>query len=323
MPSTKNTNESDDDKDDFDSLCTWKKLKSLSSQIQEYSSVAGDKDADNSYYVIMLNACKKYHDDDSTQKDKDDAKQTIMDATSELLEDMAPMQTYLSKIQTALGDFDNSCQANQASLETLEQTMSATLEDQFGDIKDLLKDIDKLRGDVDADQHVIDKDRMNEELTAAYVWIPVAGTIAGVVMWTKYQNEINAYQDKIDNLEAQIESDEAKVKAHISLMGIVTSMKISSLIGPAKTTIEEIQGGWDVMGNMLQDLYDNAAKFEDKIPTMTIDCAKLNTISQEWRDLYVYVNTYVSQADLTPDLKVKSLDDYKKELHEASSKQRS
>ncbi|RAH81945.1 hypothetical protein BO86DRAFT_399475 [Aspergillus japonicus CBS 114.51] len=64
--------------------------------------------------------------------------------------------------------------------------------------------------------------------------------------------------------------------------------EISDLIGPAKQTIETIERGWDVMGTIIQYIYDQASRFEDEIPQVLLPGLQLDDIAKAWLKLNHY-----------------------------------
>ncbi|PYI00015.1 hypothetical protein BO71DRAFT_414954 [Aspergillus ellipticus CBS 707.79] len=316
----------DSDDSDFSKLCTWDKMNTLAQQIYEYSDNAGDTSAEDSY-GMMLQLCGDYNKSND-QKQRDEYRQNIVAITEELLGDIGPIQTHITKVKSALEDFDKSGETQATKLETLETDMTAILNKDLGDVKSLQADIDSQTKDIASDQK--ESTRIGPS--------PIAGTIAGPIMFAKFQSTINDYEGRIDALNKLIKDENEKIQIHKTLQANVTSIKVNSilascikssltsvalhnqainlsnLIGPALETIEKPERGWNVMGTMVQDLHDKVSKFEDQVPPLLLTQAKLDKIAKEWLKLNKYVTSYIQNAQLRPQVTVTTLDDYLEQL---------
>ncbi|KAE8388998.1 hypothetical protein BDV23DRAFT_173435 [Aspergillus alliaceus] len=318
----KSQRSTDDDDSDFDKLCTWDKMNGLAQKIYNYSDDAGSTDAEDSYYVVMLKLCGDYNDTDDAAE-QEQIRGNIKDITDDLLADVNIILSRIDKVKSALEAFDKSCQSNQSTLEGLETSMTTILTTELGNIEDLEAQIQAHQDDIKGYQAIIDQDRFDQKMTAAYVWIPIAGTIAGPIVFAQKQSEINEYEAKIDKMNKLIQDEHASVLLHKTLQANVTSMKgqakdLSDLIGPAIATIEALKGGWDVMGTQVKYINDKAASFEEKIPKMVLSQLKLNSISNEWLKLNKYVTSYIQTAQMVPQVNVTDLDDYLQQLKDAA-----
>ncbi|KAL3435921.1 hypothetical protein BDV09DRAFT_203813 [Aspergillus tetrazonus] len=311
--------------DDFDKLSTSEKMDVLSGQIYSYSEDAGG-DTEVSYYTVMLQYCKKFNE--ATDSDaKEEARTAVVEITESLLGDIAPIQTHIEKIKSELNEFDKTCETNASDLSSLETNMTALLNDELGQIDELEKQISEQLDDIKADQRIIDDDRYQQQLTAAYVWIPVIGTVAAAVVFAEKQEEIEKYEKKIRNLKNLIESEQESILLHKTLQGNLTSMakqtkELKDQISPAKTTVEELAGGWEFMRVQIQDIYDKAAKFEDKIPTMVLTQLQLEKIVKAWNDLNKYVSSYIQVANVVPPITTLPIGDYLDQLDEVQKSKR-
>lgn len=147
---TKGTSEGD-----FDKLSTSEKMDVLSGQIYSYSEDAGGDTADDSYYTVMLQYCRKFNE--ATDSDaKEEARAAVVEITGALLENIAPIQTHIGKIKTELNDFDKDCETNASDLSSLETNMTALLNDELGQIDELENQISEQLDDIKADQKIID-----------------------------------------------------------------------------------------------------------------------------------------------------------------------
>ncbi|KAB8229588.1 uncharacterized protein BDW43DRAFT_186907 [Aspergillus alliaceus] len=318
----KSQRSTDDDDSDFDKLCTWDKMNGLAQKIYNYSDDAGSTDAEDSYYVVMLKLCGDYNDTDDAAE-QEQIRGNIKDITDDLLADVNIILSRIDKVKSALEAFDKSCQSNQFTLEGLETSMTTILTTELGNIEDLEAQIQAHQDDIKGYQAIIDQDRFDQKMTAAYVWIPIAGTIAGPIVFAQKQSEINEYEAKIDAMNKLIQDEHASVLLHKTLQANVTSMKgqakeLSGLIGPAIATIEALKGGWDVMGTQVKYINDKAASFEEKIPKMALSQLKLNRISNEWLKLNKYVTSYIQTAQMVPQVNVTDLNDYLQQLKDAA-----
>ncbi|PYH38767.1 uncharacterized protein BO87DRAFT_421880 [Aspergillus neoniger CBS 115656] len=203
--------------------------------------------------------------------------------------------------------------------------MKSILNKKPGSINDLENEIKEHQADIVGYQAIIDHDRFEQEMTAAYVWIPLVGTIAATVIFAQLQEEINIYESKIEAMNKLIKDAEASKQVHKTLQANVTFMKsqakeLSDLIDPAKQAIETLEGGWDVMGTEVQYIHDKANDFNEKIPRMTLSKTKLNSISKEWYKLNKYASSYIEKSQLVPAVQIQSLDDYLQELKDVAIK---
>lgn len=101
-------------------------------------------------------------------------------------------------------------------------------------------------------------------------------------------------------------------------------------------TIEELQGGWDLMGVQLLYIYNGVAPIEKQIPKVTF---RLDKIAQEWLKLNTYgklgcaiyqtscckdllclflVASYIEKAVITPSVVTLSLEEYSQQLKDAN-----
>ncbi|RDW72358.1 uncharacterized protein DSM5745_07530 [Aspergillus mulundensis] len=309
--------------DEFDQMCTWDKMGKVSGEIWSYSKDAGGKVADDSYYVLMLTYCRKFNEA-TTAGEKEEARTTVVELTESLLDSIEPIQAHIEKIKTALNEFDKACEKNEIDLQSLETNMTDLLNEELGSIEDLQKEIDDQLKKIEADQKIIDNCRYNQEMTAAYVWIPLIGTIAAIAVYEQNQEKIDEYESKIKELQKLMKSENEDIQIHKTLQGNLTSMKNQSSdlrkqIGPARTTVEELGGGWEFMRVQLEYIHDKAAKFEDKIPSMTMTEIQLNSICNAWNGLETYVASYIQTANVVP-IEPMSLDAYVRELDQAKKK---
>ncbi|KAF5855403.1 hypothetical protein ETB97_009314 [Aspergillus alliaceus] len=303
----------DGDDSAFDALCTFNKMNTLASQIYGYADNAGADDS--SYYLFMFDQCKKYNDDDATDQQREAARKAILDATEDLLSDVAPMQLHAKKVSDALNDFEQACDQREGALVDSETSMTSILNEDLGDIDDLQEKINSQLADIAADQKIIDADRYDQQMTAAYVWIPIIGTIAGPVVFAERQADIEKYEKKIAALKDLISSEQDQIALHQQLQGHVTAMSkqcqdLKALIGPAKETAEKLKGGWDLMGDEIQKVHDTAEKFETKIPGVGFAEIQLESIVREWKKLYKGAREYIKTAPVLPRTDVMSIDDY-------------
>ncbi|GAB1210937.1 hypothetical protein ATERTT37_000047 [Aspergillus terreus] len=299
----------DGDDSAFDALCTFEKMNTLASQIYGYADNAGADDS--SYYLFMFDQCKNYNDDDATDQQREAARKAILDATEDLLSDVAPMQLHAKKVSDALNDFEQACDKREAALVDSETSMTSILNEDLGDIDDLQEKIDSQLANIAADQKIIDADRYDQQMTAAYVWIPIIGTIAGPVVFAERQADIEKYEKKIAALKDLISSEQDQIALHQQLQGHVTAMSdLKALIGPAKETAEKLKGGWDLMGDEIQKVHDTAEKFETKIPGVGFADIQLKSIVREWKKLYKGAREYIKAAPVLPRTEVMSIDDY-------------
>ncbi|RAK77617.1 uncharacterized protein BO72DRAFT_403456 [Aspergillus fijiensis CBS 313.89] len=301
----------EDDGDDsaFDALCTFDKMNTLASQIYGYADTAGADDS--SYYRFMFQQCEKYNDPDATSEDKKKAQKAIEDVTEDLLSDIAPMQLHAKKVSDALDLFEKACEQRENALVDSETSMTTILNVDLGDIDDLREKIDSQLADIAADQKIIDADRYDQEMTAAYVWIPIIGTIAGPIVFAERQADVEKYEKKIADLKASISSEQDKIALHQQLQGHVTAMSdLKALIGPAKETAEKLEGGWNLIGDEIQLVHDTAKRLEDKIPGVDFAEYQLQSIVGEWKKLYKGVREYIQTAPVVPTTDVMSIDDY-------------
>lgn len=145
----------DDDDSDFDKLCTWDKMNGLAQKIYNYSDDAGSKDAEDSYYVVMLKLCGDYNNTDDAAEQKN-IRGNIKDITDDLLVDVNIILSRIEKVKTALEAFDKRCQTNQSTLEGLETSMATILNTELGNIEDLENDIAAHQKDINGYQDKID-----------------------------------------------------------------------------------------------------------------------------------------------------------------------
>ncbi|RAL12819.1 uncharacterized protein BO97DRAFT_389211 [Aspergillus homomorphus CBS 101889] len=303
----------DGDDSAFDALCTFDKMNTLASQIYGYADNAGADDS--SYYLFMLNQCKKYNDDNATDQQKQEARKAILDATEDLLSDVEPMQLHAAKVSDALDVFEKACDKREGALVDSETSMTSILNEDLGDIDDLQDKIASQLADIAADQKIIDADRYDQQMTAAYVWIPIIGTIAGPIVFAERQADIEKYEKKIAALKDLISSEQDKIALHQQLQGHVTAMSkqcqdLKALIGPARETAEKLKGGWDLMGDEIRKVHNTAEKFENKIPGVDFADIQLQSIVREWKKLYEGVTEYIKTAPVLPRTDVMSIDDY-------------
>lgn len=303
----------DGDDSAFDALCTFDKMNTLSSQIYGYADNAGSDDS--SYYLFMFDQCSKYNDDGATDQQREAARKAILDATEDLLSDIAPMQLHAKKVSDALNVFELACDKRESALVDSETNMTSILNEDLGDIDDLQDKIDSQLADIAADQKIIDSDRYDQKMTAAYVWIPIIGTIAAPIVFAERQADIEKYEKKIAALKALISSEQDKIALHQQLQGHVTAMSkqcqdLKALIGPARETAEKLKGGWDLMGDEIQKVHDTAEKFETKIPGVSFAEIQLESIVREWKRLYKGAREYIKTAPVLPRTDVMSIDDY-------------
>ncbi|OJJ96585.1 hypothetical protein ASPACDRAFT_34589 [Aspergillus aculeatus ATCC 16872] len=307
------TKEDDGDDSAFDALCTFDKMNTLASQIYGYADTAGADDS--SYYRFMLDKCREYNDEDATEEQRQKAQKAIQDVTEDLLSDIEPMQRHAKKVSDALAAFEKACEKRESALGDSEASMTTILNDDLGDISDLQQKIVSQLKDIDADQKIIDADRYDQEMTAAYVWIPIMGTIAGSIVFAERQADIEKYEKKIAALKELISSEQEKIALHQLLQGHVTSMSnqcrdLKALIGPARETAEKLEGGWNLIGAEVKVVHDTAERFENKIPGVDFAEYQLQTIVDEWKKLYKGVREYIKTAPVLPRTDVMSIDDY-------------
>ncbi|PYH82517.1 hypothetical protein BO82DRAFT_333956 [Aspergillus uvarum CBS 121591] len=303
----------DGDDSAFDALCTFDKMNTLASQIYGYADNAGADDS--SYYLFMFDQCTKYNDDDATDQQREAARKAILDATEDLLSDIEPMQLHAQKVSDALNDFEKACDKREGALSDSETSMTSILNQDLGDIDDLQDKINSQLADIAADQKIIDADRYDQQMTAAYVWIPIIGTIAGPIVFAERQADIEKYEKKIAALKDLISSEQDTIALHQQLQGHVTAMSkqcqdLKALIGPARETAEKLKGGWDLMGAEIQKVHDTAEKFETKIPGVDFADLQLQSIVREWKKLYKGAREYIKTAPVLPRTDVMSIDDY-------------
>ncbi|PYI21890.1 hypothetical protein BO99DRAFT_400538 [Aspergillus violaceofuscus CBS 115571] len=303
----------DGDDSAFDDLCTFGKMNTLASQIYGYADNAGADDS--SYYLFMFDKCTVYNDEKATQQQRDAARKAILDATEDLLSDIEPMQLHAAKVSDALNEFEKACDKREGALGDSETSMTSILNQDLGDIDDLQAKIDSQLADIAADQKIIDQDRYDQEMTAAYVWIPIIGTIAGPIVFAQRQADIEKYEKKIAALQDLISSEQDTIALHQQLQGHVTAMSkqckdLKALIGPAKETAEKLKGGWDLMGDEIQKVHDTAEKFETKIPDVDFADLQLQSIVREWKKLYKGAREYIKTAPVLPRTDIMSIDDY-------------
>ncbi|RAH48627.1 uncharacterized protein BO95DRAFT_440111 [Aspergillus brunneoviolaceus CBS 621.78] len=307
------TKEDDGDDSAFDALCTFDKMNTLASQIYGYADTAGADD--NSYYRFMFQQCNKYNDKNATEEQRREAQKAILDVTEDLLSDIAPMQLHAKKVSDALELFQTACEQRENALVDSETSMTTILNVDLGDIDDLRDKIDSQLADIAADQIIIDKDRYDQRMTAAYVWIPVIGTIAGPVVFAERQADIEKYEKKIAGLKALVSSEQEKVALHQQLQGHVTAMSkqcqnLKALIGPAIDTAGKLKGGWDLISHEIGFVHDAAENFEHKIPGVDLADYQLQAIVGEWKKLYKGVREYIQTAPVVPYTDVMSIGDY-------------
>lgn len=131
-------------------------MNGLAQKIYSYSSDAGSKDADDSYYVVMLQLCGDYNDtDDPTEKES--IRGDIKDITDELLADVDIILSRIEKVKKALEDFDKNCQTNQSTLGDLESGMTTILDTELGTIENLEAEIAAQQKDIKSYQAIIDQ----------------------------------------------------------------------------------------------------------------------------------------------------------------------
>lgn len=68
---------------------------------------------------------------------------------------------------------------------------------------------------------------------------PIAGTIAGPVVFAEMQNEINDYEARIEALKQLIKEEHASALLHKTLQANVTSMKV--ILPPNMASWKEFQ----------------------------------------------------------------------------------
>lgn len=151
----------DGDDSAFDALCTFDKMNTLSSQIYGYADNAGADDS--SYYLFMLDQCSKYNDDGATDQQREAARKAILDATEDLLSDIAPMQLHAKKVSDALNVFELACDKRESALVDSETNMTSILNEDLGDIDDLQDKIDSQLADIAADQKIIDSGQSRDQ----------------------------------------------------------------------------------------------------------------------------------------------------------------
>ncbi|KAH8711329.1 hypothetical protein HC256_008143 [Beauveria bassiana] len=151
----------DGDDSAFDALCTFDKMNTLSSQIYGYADNAGADDS--SYYLFMFDQCSKYNDDGATDQQREAASKAILDATEDLLSDIAPMQLHAKKVTDALNVFELACDKREGALVDSETNMTSILNEDLGDIDDLQAKIDSQLIDIAADQKIIDSGQSRDQ----------------------------------------------------------------------------------------------------------------------------------------------------------------
>ncbi|ODM19404.1 hypothetical protein SI65_04388 [Aspergillus cristatus] len=167
--------------------------------------------------------------------------------------------------------------------------MRTLLNEELGDIAKLKEEIEYKVEDINALNAEIDQES------------PIAGTIAGLVVFAQYEAAIKKLRKKIAELEEIIDSDEEKIQLHTLLQGNVTAMKA-------------LEGSWDVMKDQLQGLHDNVAQQEVEVPRLALEQIQLNNIVDAWNELHSHAITYIENAQITPTTQQMSLEDYQQQL---------
>lgn len=143
-------------------MCTFDKMNTLASQISGYADNAGADDS--SYYLLMLDQCNKYNDPNATDQQREATRKAILDATEDLLSDVAPMQLHAKKVTDDLNGFEQACDKREDALVDSETSMTSVLNEDLGDIDDLQEKIGSQLADIAADQKIIDSGQSRDQI---------------------------------------------------------------------------------------------------------------------------------------------------------------
>ncbi|OTA07036.1 hypothetical protein A9Z42_0078350 [Trichoderma parareesei] len=309
---------------------TWDKLTVLAGVIKTYSAIAGGTGT-SSYYQAMLEWVGQYND----EKNKPDPDQSVLDELSESIKSaiddeqgkITLIQDQVTKALEALTTFHDNCKVYETTIQGDEKSLQELLDKEGNNVDQLQAQIDADRADIKDAQTRIDEDcvlRLDTVLPYEYS-VPI-GTIAGAVIASQAEADIERLEKKIKDTQAALAADEAKLFAAKTLQADITSMRgqvtdLLDIIAPAIVTLEALQGAWAGMGADLQTLYDLFADSADSIPPMLLEKRQLQTIVEAWNDLKEYSGRYIENSFMSEEPKKQTmqdwLDDAKKYLGEA------
>jgi archaellum component FlaC len=139
---------------------TWPSLVDLAGKIVNYAKTAG-QDIDSSYYAQLLLAVKDFNVAKSKsppdQKAMDEAKETIVGFTSELIGSITKLQEASAKAKGDLATFKNQTTNHSSTLKDNRDQVKKLLGGSKGEIARLEKDIKDLQKQLEDDQAEYDR----------------------------------------------------------------------------------------------------------------------------------------------------------------------
>ncbi|KAH0496435.1 hypothetical protein TgHK011_003795 [Trichoderma gracile] len=308
---------------------TWDKLTLLAGIIKTYASIAGGTGT-SSYYQAMLEWVGQYND----EKDKPEPDQNVLDELSESIKTaiddeqkrITLIQDQVAKALVALATFHDNCKVYEVTLQGDEKTLQELLNSEGLNVDKLQAQIDRETADIKDASAQIDADHAVIDQSNYYIWVFPLGTIVGAILASQARADIERLEQKIEEIQAAMEADEAKLLAAKTLQADITSMRgqvtnLVEIIAPAILTLEALQGAWAGMSADLQTLYDLFGDSAESIPPMLLEKRQLETIVEAWNELKEYSGRYIENSFMTEEPRKQTmqewLDDAKEYLGEA------
>ncbi|KAB8076620.1 hypothetical protein BDV29DRAFT_154483 [Aspergillus leporis] len=213
----------------------------------------------------------------------------------------------------SLSTFHDACKKNQNTLQGESNTMKTLLDGEDGEIRQLSDDINECLKDIQTFQAEVDQ----VETSAAYVWLPLAGTIAGVSVAIIYGNRISELEEAIKKLKNTINQDRAKLQAAIRLKTDIISMGCYQSRNPSARETSRGMGRYGCRSQNLHDLFNDQT---GEIPPMMLEKVELEKIVEQWNILADYANNYRQIAFLSDEPPHRTLDEYLNELEKNKPK---
>lgn len=301
----------------------WPSTVDLANDIYNYSVSAGGT-TKSSYYANMLSWIGEYENAQGTS-DGNKYLQSIKALTDREVKNIDDMYNRAETVKQGLAKYHEKCKASKGDLDSYVATMNSLLEGENGEIEQWREQIAEVQKDIRDTQDMIDYDRLVIKWSAAYVWIPFAGMIAGITVDVVFQDRINGLEESLKKLRKILNQDKAKLEAAMKLHTDINAMgdQLSNLvdvIGPAIAAIETIQGAWQAMSSDLEEIGKLVEDEGKNLPPMLLAQADLEHIVERWNVLAERADTYRQMAYLSEDPMYQSLDDYLNDLENAKSK---
>ncbi|KAG5928335.1 hypothetical protein E4U42_000832 [Claviceps africana] len=301
---------------------TWGRIKNLAAEIKICAAISGGKEA-TSYYVLMLQYMGQYHaENKKPNPDKDllaELKEAITILVDTELEMINKLQTGAANAISELGAFGNVCSAHRNTIEINRTNLMAQLGKEGNDTKSMQEKIDAAKEDImDLEAEIDAKNKLINE-APYYMWIRPIGTAVGTGIVVEAKKARKRLRESMRKIQDTLREYKDKMRTASILTTNLSTISsrvaaLSTQIGPAIKTLQELQGSWKNMETDLKIIKELIEFDADNIPPMLTERPKLQGIVDEWNELKDYVSKHIEYSYLTGEPKQMSLDEYIEEL---------